>query len=67
MNEIEIFCLSDMRKALGLSAKIVDQRFSDEVVSKYPIKKEYCESTASINDDKFMELCSLLGIETIKD
>lgn len=32
-----MFCLADVCKALGLTAKIVNQRLSDEVVSKYPI------------------------------
>lgn len=32
-----MFCLSDVCKSLGLSAKFVNQRFSDEVVSNHPI------------------------------
>lgn len=32
-----LFCLADVCKALGLTAKIVNQRLGDEVVSKYPI------------------------------
>ena len=31
------FCLTDLCKALELTAKVVNQRLSDEVVSKYPI------------------------------
>lgn len=33
-----MFCLSDVCKSLGLSAKGVNQRLSDEVISNYPIK-----------------------------
>ena len=33
-----MFCLSDVCKALGLTAKIVNQRLSKEVVSKYPLE-----------------------------
>lgn len=32
-----MFCLADVCNVLGLTAKIVNQRLSDEVVSKYPI------------------------------
>lgn len=32
-----MFCLSDVCKSLGLSAKGVNQRLSDEVISNYPI------------------------------
>lgn len=32
------FCLSDVCNALGLTAKIVNQRLSKEVVSKYPLE-----------------------------
>lgn len=32
-----LFCLADVCKALGLSAKGVNQRLSDEVISNYPI------------------------------
>ena len=32
-----MFCLADVCKALGLSAKGVNQRLSDEVISNYPI------------------------------
>lgn len=31
------FCLADVCKALGLSAKGVNQRLGDEVISNYPI------------------------------
>ena len=33
-----MFCLSDVCKSLGLSAKGVNQRLDDEVISNYPIK-----------------------------
>lgn len=33
-----MFCLSDVCKSLDLSAKGVNQRLSDEVISNYPIK-----------------------------
>lgn len=33
-----LFCLADLCSALGLSAKGVNQRLSDEVISNYPIK-----------------------------
>ena len=32
-----MFCLSDVCKVLGLTAKGVAQRLSDEVISNYPI------------------------------
>lgn len=32
-----LFCLADVCKALGLSAKGVNQRLGDEVISNYPI------------------------------
>lgn len=32
-----MFCLSDLCRCLGLSAKGVNQRLSDEVISNYPI------------------------------
>lgn len=32
-----MFCLSDLCRCLGLTAKIVNQRLGDGVVSKYPI------------------------------
>ena len=36
-SENPLFCLSDLCKCLGLSAKFVNQRLSDEVVSNNPI------------------------------
>ena len=47
------FCLSDVCKALELSAKIVNQRLSDEVVSKYPIKDSLgrTQQTLFVNED----------------
>ena len=33
-----MFCLSDVCKSLGLSAKGVNQRLDDEVISNYPIE-----------------------------
>jgi prophage antirepressor-like protein len=35
-NEV-LFCLSDLCKVLTLTAKKVNQRLADEVLSKYPI------------------------------
>lgn len=36
-SENPMFCLSDLCRCLGLSAKGVNQRLSDEVISNYPI------------------------------
>lgn len=35
--EAPLFCLTDVCKALDLSAKGVNQRLSDEVISSHPI------------------------------
>lgn len=36
--ENPMFCLADVCNSLGLSAKGVNQRLGDEVISNYPIK-----------------------------
>ena len=48
-----MFCLSDVCKSLGLSAKGVNQRLSDEVISKYPIKDSLgrTQQALFINED----------------
>ena len=48
-----MFCLSDVCKSLGLSAKGVNQRLSDKVISKYPIKDSLgrTQQALFINED----------------
>lgn len=48
-----MFCLSDVCKSLGLSAKGVNQRLSDEVISNYPIKDSLgrTQQALFINED----------------
>lgn len=48
-----LFCLSDLCKCLGLSAKGVNQRLSDEVISNYPItdKLGRTQQALFVNED----------------
>ena len=48
-----MFCLLDVCKSLGLSAKGVNQRLSDEVISNYPIKDSLgrTQQALFINED----------------
>lgn len=53
INNEPIFCLADVCVALELTAKVVKQRLSDEVVSKYPIadKLGRTQNTLFVNED----------------
>ena len=48
-----MFCLSDLCRCLGLSAKGVNQRLSDEVISNYPIidKLGRTQQSLFVNED----------------
>lgn len=52
-SENPLFCLSDLCKCLGLSAKGVNQRLSDEVISNYPItdKLGRTQQALFVNED----------------
>lgn len=53
INEVPMFCLGDLCKALELTAREVKRRLSDEVVSKHPIKDSLgrTQNALFVNED----------------